>query len=197
MRKFLAIEARFSALLKSSAAIWAALALYSCGSEEKRPELPPPPVAPPALAGGTSPAPPPIVIPADLKRDFGLADLSVAACVKRPEKGGPLEVENCSGAILYGPYTTVPEGATVAVSMTVEGVKGSALLGADIVSAAGARIHGWSRNRPLLAGDRGTIDFGAYLSRADESVEARLWSQQQDKPVAFRIVDARFEIRGP
>jgi len=166
-------------------------------AEAKREALPPP--APPSQVGTTFGGSAEDEVPrdSDFKRSFALADLAPAGCVS-PSKDGSWLAKGCGqAAVLFGPYARAPKGSTVVVKLNVEGVSGSTVLVADIVSHAGSRIHAWASEQPLKAGDQGVIEFGVLLDASATDFETRLWSQSADKAVSFKIMNASVETRVP
>ncbi len=138
-----------------------------------------------------------ILADGDFKRAFSLTDLAQSPCLE-PGRDGSLLAKGCvSGAVLFGPYGRAPRHSNVVVTLKVEGVKGTTILAADVVSNGGARMHGWVSQLAIPAGEKESIELGASMAAPATDFETRLWNQSKDPSAAFRIVSASIETRGP
>jgi hypothetical protein len=179
-------------------AVGAIVASCSCqNASAKRDELPPPAgeQANGVSFGGSIEDE--ILADGDFKRTFGLSDLALSSCLE-PGSDGTLVAKGCgAGAVLFGPYARAPRHSNVIVTLKIEGIKGTTMLAADVVSNGGARMHGWVSQVAIPAGAKEVIEFGASMAAPATDFETRLWSQSKDPSVVFRILSASIETRGP
>jgi hypothetical protein len=128
-----------------------------------------------------------------LRRGYGPADVTLAACATR-ESEGVIHGRACpSGLAIFGPSVSAPANSDVEQVFEVEAVTKIAVQ-SDIVSDAGQRFHGALTEQVLQPGTRLWFGQRLHLFSHVDNLEGRV-SVRADGPAEFKINHFALNVR--
>jgi hypothetical protein len=150
------------------------------------PILPPPVTAEASGAEAAASVPGPAASASEaLRRGYGPVDMKLNPCVSLEDDHTMIGKQCGGGAVIFGPYVSVPAGADVDVAFDIE-TKAPLILGADMVSNSAQQFHGALLEQQIEPGPKRQFGYRVHLFRAVDGLESRIFVRASG-PTDFTI----------